>query len=110
MPQEIPLTSEFRSSRVTTTIDGVSLIFDVRWNSRAGSWYMNVLDPIDESPIVSGVRILLGASLAVTADPRLPGGIVVARDLTARGLDAGIDDLGTRVIVEHYTLAEVAAL
>ncbi len=89
--------------RIGTTFEGVSYIFDCRWNTRDEAWYLDLLAE-DETPIRRGIKVVLGALLGGRAghDPRFPAGVIVASDLSGEGREAGLDDLGTRVQLTIY--------
>lgn len=106
---QLPIDSFAPSYQVATEILGVTYLFDVRWNSRAESWFVSIADE-NEDPIVSGIRLTLDAPLGRRCqDPRFPAGRIFASDLSGGGREATLDDLGTRVIVYFGTFAELAA-
>lgn len=109
MPAQLPIDAESPNYRLSTTLDGQSVIFDLRWNSREEAWFLNLLDN-DETPIVEGIKVILGMFLGrrTTSERMLPGRLVV-EDLSGQNLDATIDDLGTRVIIYYFTEAELEA-
>jgi hypothetical protein len=78
-------------------------LFDVYWNTRAGSWFMHVFEA-DGTPIRHGIRIVLGTILGGrSVDRRFPAGALKAEDLSGKGIEATLDDLGTRVVIYYYT-------
>ena len=108
MPQIIPFVPSVAEYRFGTVLDDETYIFDVRWNSRAGAWFFNLLD-IEEIPIAIGVRIVLGTFLARLANhPLLTAGVMVAVDNSGEEREAGFDDLGTRVEILRFTKTEAA--
>lgn len=110
MPVILPLVPTIPSYRVGTTLAGVAYILDVYWNGYDEAWYMDVLDE-EADKIRVGIKIVLGAYLGRRCvDPRFPRGVMIASDQTGEGREAGLDDLGTRVLVYFYTPEEVAAL
>lgn len=109
MPVQLPFDSEDPFYRVGATLDDITYVFDVYWNGRDAAWYFDILDT-SEIPIRSGVKIALGTPLNLrSSDPRRPTGLLTAVDLSGAGKDAGIDDLGARVVVMYFTLAEIEA-
>jgi hypothetical protein len=109
MPVSLPLIPSVPRYRFGTTLDNTQYVFEVYWNGRDAAWYMNVLQT-DETPVQYGIKIVLGAALGgLVIDPAFPPGIMVALDLSGADLDATFDDLGTRVIVQYFTLDEVRA-
>ncbi len=105
----LPIDSAFPSYRLSTAIDGVQYIVDVRWNERDEAWYLDLLSS-DGDPIKHGMKIALGTKLGRRCvDPRFPTGAIIARDLTGNGNDAGRYDLGTRVQLRYYSADEITA-
>jgi len=98
----------------STTIAGREYIFDVRWNGRDEAWYFDVKE-IDNTPIASGVKVVLGTLLArYTNHPLFRNGVMVVIDLNDNGegeaRDATLDDLGSRVVVMWLSLDEALSL
>jgi len=109
MPQLLPLIPSVPSYRVATTLAGTQYVLDVRWNGRAAAWYMDLLQE-DTTPIALGIKIVLGRFIGIrVTDPAFPPGIIMASDLSGAGIDATLDDIGTRVAVYFYTLEEINA-
>lgn len=93
-----------------TTIAGAEYIFNVRWNTRDAAWYFDVSE-IDNTPIANGIKVVLGCYLGRhTQHTLFRDGVIVATDLSSSGIDAGIDDLGVRVVVMRMTIDEVLSL
>ncbi len=102
MTAELPIDALEKNYQVSSTMDGVTYAFVVRWNGRALSWYFDLLDANGDA-IVSGVRIVLGALFGRrSVDPRFPPGRIFASDLSNTGREATRDDLGVRVKL-YYT-------
>lgn len=81
----------------STIIDGREYLLRFFWNQRNGTWYMDLRDQ-DESPIVTGLPLVLGASLVkYVTDSRLFNGALIAIDLTGLHAQPNIDELGDRV-------------
>lgn len=110
MPTELPIDASAPNYRVGTTIEGVQYLLDVRWDSRAAAWFLDVLD-VEAIVIAAGLKLCLGVIIGRRcADPRFPAGGILVSDLSGDGLDATLGDLGSRVKVYHYTVAELEAL
>lgn len=94
----------------STSINGASFNFDVRWNTRDAAWYFDV--STEEGVVLrQGVKIVLGAYLGRVSDSDLfTQGVFVARDTSGQGLDATFDDLGTRVEVLYLTALEIQGM
>jgi len=107
MPQQIPFTSDEPFYEFSTTLDGERFYFNVRWNDRDGAWYFDLADE-EQVVIRHGIKIILGLALGMrTVSNRWPNGHMIAFDTSQQGVDATIDDLGTRVIVVFYTNEEL---
>jgi hypothetical protein len=105
----LPFIASISRYRFATTIENRVYLLDVRWNSRAESWYFDMLSE-DETPLRRGMRLVLGAFLGVrSASDELPHGVLMAIDRTGEGREAGFDDLGDRVVVFYFTRDEVSA-
>lgn len=110
MPTNLPLVPSIPNYRVGTTIENVQYVLDVRWNARDGAWFMDVSDST-AVPIALGIKLVLGIALGRRiTDARFPTGLLYAADLSNQGLDATLDDLGTRVVIQYLTADELTAL
>lgn len=107
MIQQLPLRPSVAFDRFATVLAGTTYVFDVRWNGRAATWFLDIRD-VDGNPIRVGIAIVLGAALGGrSVDPRMPLGTLMASDLSGENRDAAFDDLGTRVPVYFYDATEV---
>lgn len=97
---KLPLTSD-PSRTFTTTVGLAHYRVTSRWNDRSGVFTLDIDDADTGDSIISGMPVVLGADLLLGFCPRL--GSMQALDLSAAspglGVDAGPDDLGTRIIV-----------
>jgi hypothetical protein len=110
MPVNLPLEPSNASYQVVTTLDGANYIFDVRWNPEDPGWFIDVSDAVGDQ-IAIGLKVVLGVVLGRRiTDSRIWPGMLIAVDTSNAGLDAGLDDLGGRVQVQYYTIAELIAL
>jgi hypothetical protein len=81
----------------SSTLEGKLLTFELRWNERSGAWFLSLFDDTGAA-IFSGRRVVLGADLlGRSSDSRLPPGMLIAYDASGADLDAGRNDLGSRV-------------
>lgn len=104
--QQLPFVGSVAFQEFGTALAGIPYIFRLRWNTRDAAWYFDLFDA-NRSPIVSGIKIVLGVELGRrTTDARMPPGVLWASDLSNQGLDATFDDLGTRVIVYFFPFDE----
>jgi hypothetical protein len=112
MPIDLPLIPSEPNQGFSATLEETQYVFECRWHSRDASWYLSIFTE-QEDPIRVGMRVVLGAALGRRSpDDRMPPGAIVAVDTSAPegtdGLDATLDDLGTRVQVRYYTRDELA--
>lgn len=107
MPIALPFVPSVPSYRVSTVLDEVEYILDVRWNARDGAWYFDLYDA-DEDLIRAGIKVVLGTLLGRRcADLRFPGGAIIADDTSRDGREATLDDIGTRVVVMYFDADEL---
>ena len=77
-------------------LDGRIYNLEMKWNERDSTWFMTMSDS-EESPIVSGVRLVVDWDLLRTCvDARRPPGTLMAVDSTGEGYPS-LADLGSRV-------------
>ena len=108
--QELPLVPSVAFQRVSTQLEDVQFILDVRWNGRDDAWYMDLLAE-DEEPIKVGMKITLGTLLgARSANAEFPVGVFLVIDTSGEDVNATFDDFGDRVVVMYVPAAEVADL
>lgn len=89
-------------------LEGVEYRFLVRWNDRDSGWYMD-LSAADGTLLLAGKKLVLGLPLLFRH--RLvdgPPGELMAMDTTNSGVEAGLEDLGTRVQLYYLTSDEIA--
>jgi len=97
----------------TTTLSDADFLVEIDWADRSGesgAWFMTLSTAAGEA-IFSGVKIVIGAFLGRrSTNPRGPAGFIVCEDTSGNNLDAGFDDMGTRVRVLFFTGEEFFAL
>lgn len=98
------------ASTQIVTLDGVRVSLRVWWNARVQRWLLDVATGAGE-PIASGLALVTGRSLLSRFGLRddLPPGVLTALDTANTGLEAGRDDLGTRVRLYYYDTDELVA-
>jgi hypothetical protein len=104
---EIPTRTDLPHYSIEVELDQQSFTLEFRWNDRAEGWFMDVSD-------VNGVRLLNGRRVCVDLpllarfrDPALPAGELLAVDTAGTNEDPGIADLGARVKLLYYELADI---
>jgi hypothetical protein len=100
----------FPSVKATFTcqLDRWRFRFDTLFNDYEGVWHFDLTDAQTNRVIGYGIPILLGVDMLAVFN--LSIGTMVAADMSGRQLDAGPDDLGSRVIVGYYSEADIEAL
>lgn len=106
--QTLVLTPSDSNYRFITTLENLPFGFDIRWNSRDESFYMDVLRD-DGSVVRAGIRLVLGPALGGrVADADFPPGAFFAVDLTNSAVEATYDDIGKRVAIVYLSAADIA--
>lgn len=104
---EIPVTPKFGAYRFGLTIETRPYLFEMRWNTRAAAWYMNVRE-VDLKPIILGAKIVLGTYIGRRSTHRLFNrGVLVAVDTEQRGREATYDSFGTGVVLRWIPMPEL---
>jgi hypothetical protein len=116
MAQDIPITPSDPWQEITVPLDdsdgsSTPYIFELKWNLRDLSWYLNIYEA-NGAVVITGVRVVLGMYLGRRSrHDFFRKGVLVAIDTAAKkpgqGKEAGLDDFGTRVILRRYTAQEV---
>ena len=107
MSEVLPVEPSIPNQRVGITLEEINYVFDFRWNDRTERWYMDISEE-DETAIRNGISVSLGAILGGRIrDDRFPLGALYAVDLTGEGIEAGLDDLGERVLIYYFTFEEL---
>lgn len=99
---ELPIDASDPEYDVDVDLDGSLYRLGVRWNERGGYWSLDVSIPDDDTPIVTGMRIVPDWNLLRQfVDTRLPPGRLVCIDSSGRGEAPGYADLGSRVVLVY---------
>lgn len=104
----LPLLPSVPNYEFTTTLNNVPYVCAVRWNSRDSAWFMDLLNT-DDTPIVQGMKLVLGTIIGARSASELMPGCFVVRDTSNTMRDAGYDDIGEgqRVQVYFFTFDEL---
>ena len=114
MPTIIPITPGDPEQPIEITLDSQPYVLRVRWNSSdddgRGAWYLDAWERDGVTVIATGVKLVLGARLGRTVDhPLFIAGMVLV-DLSRTGVDAGLNDLGGRVLLMSLTVDEAVLM
>ena len=92
---KLPITSDNSFARYTVQLSGVSYTLHLRWNERAGRWFMDIASALNE-PIVSSVPMLIMRNLVSRfAFAALPPGTLFILDDTWQNTEPGRYAWGT---------------
>lgn len=86
--------------------DVVTWDFEFKWNYRNASWYFTLSQ--DNVVQAAGVRVVLGKYLGSRSRASFFfDSVLVAIDTSGKGVEAGLDDFGTRVVLRRFSVLEV---
>jgi len=107
MPFIIPLVQSNPSYRLNLSLGNTGYLFDFRWNTREGYWYLDVYD-VNEKAIRCGMKCVIGTFLGRNSqDAPFTDGALIVFDTTGKGLDAKLDDFGSRVQIAYLSSVEL---
>ncbi len=104
---DIPFTSDPAQS-FSVSLAGVRLQLEARWNDIGQRWTLDIVRASDGVSLALGIPMLVGQDFLAPYALALGG--MFATDLSGAGLDAGEDDLGSRVVITWISPDEVAVL
>ncbi len=106
----IPLRDDLEHFSEQVELDGRTFTLEFRWNAREEAWYLSVADA-DENSLATGVKLVVGWPLLTRyASADMPPGQLMADDTSGRDQEAGLTDLGRRVLLFYFNAEEVGAL
>lgn len=86
-------------------LDGSTYRLELAWNERDEAWSLSIFAQ-DGTQLLAGRAVLLGAGLTIrSVDRRLPPGELLVVDTSGRDEDAGLADLGDRVLLVYREAA-----
>jgi hypothetical protein len=88
---ELPLTTDCPQS-FNCQLGETTYQFNLIWNDRSSVWMMDIINPTTQTPIISGLALVLGADLL--EDSALGIGALVVVDETGTGTEASVTSLG----------------
>jgi len=101
---EIPIESGVPSQTFKVDLEGDTYNFRVIYNTRVGVWTFDLSDE-DGVELCSGVTMVLSADLIDQFN--LGIGSLFMLEEGSTNIDAGVSDLGDRIILAHLTPQEV---
>lgn len=108
--QVLPLRTDAPRYSIRVELDSLRYQFSFEWNDRAASWFFD-LDDSNGDRLLSTVRVSTDWPLLdrFRFDSRVPRGVLVAIDTQKTDYDPAREDLGARVQLIYYPLADVPA-
>lgn len=107
MSLEIPTFTDSAFYTQTVLLEGKAYNLRFRYNTSMDRWYMHLADDAD-IPILDGVKLVCNKALnRLSADPRNPTGVLMCQSQTSDDSPPGLKDLGDRVRLFYFTLAEL---
>lgn len=101
MARLIPVNGALTHSRLQCQLDGTSFGLEFRWNERASGWFFSIY-AADGTLLLANRRLVVNWLLTARfRDTRLPLGDFIATDTSGQNQEAGLNDLGTRVVVKY---------
>ena len=101
---EIPIESGVPSQTLKVDLEGNVYNFRIIYNTRVGVWTFD-LSSEDGIALASGVTMVMGSDMIDQYNLGI-GALVMLEEGISR-LDAGVDDLGGRILLIHLTPEEV---
>lgn len=103
----VPFTSD-PSQTFDVVLGETKFTIAARYNDEGASWTFDLALESDGLALLTNVPLLIGEDMLGAY--ALGYGGLVATDLDGAGVDAGADDLGSRVVVTWFSEAELAAI
>lgn len=92
-----------------TILDGVPYVLRFRWNARMSRWTMTLSDE-NGNLLRGGIVLVIDTPLLRSRTPDMPPGQLVCVDTSGRREPAGLEDLGSRVLLKYYTQAQLQGI
>lgn len=90
-------------------LDSVTFTLTLFYNDRDGGWYLTIADPAN-NPILANQRVVVDYFIGWKQrayNTAMPAGSIQFIDTTGQGLDPALADLGARVQMVYFDLAEL---
>ena len=110
MSVAIPLVPGRNNYTLIVPISGANYQFsDIHWNFEDSAWYMSLLEE-DGTPIIAGIKLVLGAQLGQTSThPFFKANKLIVSDSSGDQRDAGFEDAGARIELILFIVADELA-
>ena len=98
----LPANSDSAHYQFSVDLAGTTYFFNIDWNDRAETWYMDILDS-EKNDILTGVALVLGIDfLALSSNSAKPAGQMYLYNFASEFVEAARDTLGTDVQLLYY--------
>lgn len=104
-------TSESPHYLQTTELEGKTYGLEFYWNTRDLAWYLTIWDSAFQTRLLAGRKLVINGQVLgrFPRDIGLPPGEITEVDLGGTGVEAGLKEIGQRVVVSYLTEAEMPA-
>src|SRR5512139_1070285 len=110
MPTIIPFTPGDPEQLVEIALDGETYVLRARWNTTEAAWFLDAWERDGTTPIAFGIKLVLGVFLGRTyIHPLFLAGLFLIDD-SGTGTEAGLADLGGRVVLMHLTTGDAVLM
>lgn len=93
---------------ITTPLDGVVYTLQFRWNSRAGAYWMTLLNDVGDTVILGDVRVITILPMWFNRGANAgPPGALIFFDTSGRTLPPDFGELGGRVVLLYFSADEL---
>lgn len=107
MPLELPFVPSIPFQEVDVPLDGAVYRMYLQWSTRERVWYLDI-STTDDELVAAGLKLVLGTYIGWrVVDERFPRGLIRMFANSDAGVEAGLDDLGVRVVAHYYTTEEL---
>jgi hypothetical protein len=104
MADIIPLTND-PSATFNISLNNVNYNFQTKYNYRFGYWTFDMYQ--EERPVALGIAMVLSASLLKPYPEKVDIGTMLMVDTGETRIDATLEDLGTRILMQYASPSEV---
>lgn len=105
----IPLAPGVYNYTFGVALDNIQYSMHVYWNDKDAAWFFDLSTAAGRA-IATGIKIVLGAFLGRTINEApFSTGVIAAVDSSGAEKDAGLDDMGSRVLLYYVPATDLLA-
>lgn len=95
----IPTRTDIEDYEIEVELSAVSFLLRFTWNYREEFWYLTISD-VDGNVVAGNVKLVISKPLLLEVPGTdKPDGNLIAIDTSGADLEAGLNDLGERVLL-----------